>query len=458
MTNRGGVALAVAERATISGQMKKGRSLGWRRSSRWMLNLTACVGRAQQMDNFEGKVCVFASVCVVLVNVRNFSASGARSAVTSLRRFGFMLEQSECCVLSSSRNSFPIPYMSFDSATKPAERVFHFTFYKCGSQWIRDLLTDRAIVAFSQCPLSVSGHEVSSAGWPEVPEKSVASPLYTAGEANWRERRAGPADRAVVILRDPRDMVVSLVFSMNYSHTPDGVNRLLRPAVRNAQPVDRIMLGMHMLSHWSAHIRSWLGPGVPNAYVTRYESLLADEAGEFAKIINFLGWPVPAETVAAVAAKHSFQARSGRKRGVENEFSHRRKGVAGDWRNHFTQGLGRLFEETFPGMLVGMGYESGPDWWRELPEVLVENVHDIVDEKSRLLKVLEQHESELVLVREAAEKRLEQINILTKANDELLKQRNFFEKAASDRMAVIDDLKNRLASALSTGSGQSRKG
>ncbi len=335
--------------------------------------------------------------------------------------------------------------MSASPNSLPAKRIWHCTFYKCGSQWIRDLLTDPLIAEYSKCKLTVSGTDFASGGWPSLPDGGIASPVYTVGDAGWTSRKdPSPSDRCLVVIRDPRDMVVSLVFSMNFSHTPDGVNRLLRRPIRNASRVDRLQLGMHLISHWSEYIKSWFFDKAEGAYITKYETLLADEAAEFGRIISYLGWPVPSQVVAEVAAMHSFQARTGRKRGEENEFSHRRKGIAGDWRNHFDRELGRLFEESFPDLLRITGYEPNSDWWRELPETIAESVQDITDERARLLKVLEQHEKELAVVREAAEQRLEKLQILTKSYEELEKQKAMFEDAARDRLKVISELEAQL--------------
>ncbi len=335
--------------------------------------------------------------------------------------------------------------MSASPNSLPAKKVWHCTYYKCGSQWVRDLLTDPLIAEHSKCNLTVSGVDFATSGWPSLAEYGIASPVYTVGDAGWTTRKdPSPEDRCLVMIRDPRDMVVSLVFSMNFSHTPDGVNRLLRRPIRNASRVDRLQLGMHLISHWSDYLKSWFYDKTEGAYITKYETLLADEVAEFGRIIAYLGWPVPPKVVAEVAGMHSFHARTGRKPGEENEFSHRRKGIAGDWRNHFDRELGRMFEESFPDLLRITGYEPNSDWWRELPETIAESVQDITDERSRLLKVLEQHERELAVVREAAELRLQKLQSLTKSYEDLYKEKEVFEVAARDRLKVIVDMEAQL--------------
>ncbi len=53
---------------------------------------------------------------------------------------------------------------------------------------------------------------------------------------------------------------------------------------------------------------------------------------------------------------------TGRKKGQEAEHSHLRKGVAGDWRNHFTDVHVKQFKSSYPGLLARLGYEADDNW------------------------------------------------------------------------------------------------
>ena len=108
-------------------------------------------------------------------------------------------------------------------------RLFHLTFYKCGSQWVRDILSDPRIVAHSEHTLAAGGIDLQSELWPRLQPSQLASPLYSCGAGAWRQT-ATNTDRALVVIRDPRDIVVSLVYSVSFSHTPSATTRLLRPA------------------------------------------------------------------------------------------------------------------------------------------------------------------------------------------------------------------------------------
>ena len=52
----------------------------------------------------------------------------------------------------------------------------------------------------------------------------------------------------------------------------------------------------------------------------------------------------------------------GRKPGQEDVKSHNRKGVAGDWKNHFEEKHKQLFKEKYGSLLVQLGYEQNNDW------------------------------------------------------------------------------------------------
>ena len=52
----------------------------------------------------------------------------------------------------------------------------------------------------------------------------------------------------------------------------------------------------------------------------------------------------------------------GRKRGQEDVASHERKGIAGDWRNHFTPKVAAAFRSRYGSLLVATGYERDERW------------------------------------------------------------------------------------------------
>lgn len=268
----------------------------------------------------------------------------------------------------------------------------------------------------------MSGVDVPSSGWPLVEAGGLASPVYTAGFADWQTRpKPDPQDRCVVVTRDPRDIIVSLVISLAFSHTPNEVTSLLRLPIRNANNDDRIRIGIHLFTHWAAQFQSWFGPEVDGDVLRLdYAELIADEQAAFRRLFSYLGWEIPEDVATSAIDTHSFLSTSGgRRRGQENEFSHRRKGVSGDWRNHFSRQTGEMFESVFSGLLGDCGYEASTEWWKPLPEEVVSDSSALEARLARLLAAYEAQEKELAIQREAAAQRLRDVETLHQLYNEL---------------------------------------
>jgi hypothetical protein len=91
----------------------------------------------------------------------------------------------------------------------------------------------------------------------------------------------------------------------------------------------------------------------------RYEDLLSRPEEEVRRLLEFLGAGADDETVRRCVNAASFEKLSrGRERGEEDPTSFFRKGVAGDWRNTFTEQDRRVFEEMAGDLLAQLGYEK----------------------------------------------------------------------------------------------------
>jgi hypothetical protein len=70
-------------------------------------------------------------------------------------------------------------------------------------------------------------------------------------------------------------------------------------------------------------------------------------------VLNFLG----------VVHRNRFEAKAkGRSAGAEDQSSHFRKGVAGDWRNHFDDKLKRVFKDRYGELILTLNYAESMDW------------------------------------------------------------------------------------------------
>lgn len=255
---------------------------------------------------------------------------------------------------------------------KIANRVLHITVEKCGSQWVRDVLSAPEIVACSGRPHSGVSLNIFACNRLEIPDQTFSGPIYGMNQWEWQHWRR-PGDQAIVVLRDPRDAMISLMFSWLYSHGSDDRIDLARHKLHQLPNVEQRVA--HMVKGSGNGLRrrmyrTWADGVHDDALVVRYESLVGDQHAEFSKIINWLGWNIPQETLDVVVNRLSFASRSGRKPGATDKFSHYRRGVSGDWRNYFTHEHGEQWERLYPGFLCEIGYETSDDWWHALPEKL----------------------------------------------------------------------------------------
>lgn len=234
--------------------------------------------------------------------------------------------------------------------------ILHLTHWKAGSQWIRKILTQCAggrIVEPEAGEAQVRFHPMQSGG--------VYPAVYLTREE--LSRVTLPNDtRKFVVIRDLRDTLVSAYFSFRASHpilTPHNHETRAALSGLDVETGMTYLMG-EFLTGCAAIQLSWLES---EEQVIRYEDLLqGDEDVLTDVLLRKCGLPVSEEVVRAAIVANRFENLSGRPRGQEDRGSHERKGIAGDWRNHFTPRVKQAFKARFGGLLVAAGYETGLDW------------------------------------------------------------------------------------------------
>ena len=180
-----------------------------------------------------------------------------------------------------------------------------------------------------------------------------------------------PEARVIHIIRDGRDAAVSaLHHSWNFGKKgkSDEV-----AAKRQAYREDRAqMLNSgesvfagnslaRMAAEWATRVGRTVedGPALlgDNYAEVRYEDLLVRPEAEVQRLLEFLGAAADDVSVRRCVEAASFERLSrGRERGEEDPSSFFRKGVAGDWRDTFTEQDRRVFEEAAGDLLAKLGY------------------------------------------------------------------------------------------------------
>ena len=172
---------------------------------------------------------------------------------------------------------------------------------------------------------------------------------------SWRNLTHG---RVAFIVRDPRDIAVSASY-----YWSSGRSRERNLAIF----IEQMGMGKRFnLPPWQDYVEDWLERRFDFSLVL-YEDLLLDTHGETMRILHEMGLhPSPQDVEKAVA----FEQFSCRRKDIEAtqdrlvlgrkyHLKLMRKGVAGDWRNHFTPGLTELAHRFFGPMMSRLGYIEG---------------------------------------------------------------------------------------------------
>lgn len=165
--------------------------------------------------------------------------------------------------------------------------------------------------------------------------------------------------RVVVIVRDPRDIVVSTAHFWEVT-----LNKAME-MVGRGEAHRAIGRG------WTTFVEAWL---LAQPALVQYEDLLADTMGEMDRILTELHLPVDNSRMAQAIAEQSFTVRKAHIAKYGDPFlgdmpeRHLRKGIVGDWRNQFDRALGMKAEQYFGSMMRKLGYTDNDTWWQCLSD------------------------------------------------------------------------------------------
>lgn len=154
-----------------------------------------------------------------------------------------------------------------------------------------------------------------------------------------------PHAKFLVIYRDGRDVVVSSRFFTE--------NHLKR----NSWSLQKSIM------KWRGEIEAQLQYGESHRIFTcSYESLLENSKAVVTRLFEFLELPRDEATIDGILARTSFKSLTGRNAGEEARDRFIRKGVSGDWQNHFTAEDKKEFKELAGDLLLKLGYEKDHNW------------------------------------------------------------------------------------------------
>jgi len=174
------------------------------------------------------------------------------------------------------------------------------------------------------------------------------------------------AYRAIFIMRDPRDILISWYFSTAYSHpivSKEDKMAQNRRSLQESTLEEGLLYGIEFLNERGLFValESWINTDThdPNVLLVRYEDIVGTDFERFfRRIFEHCNVALPDKAFKALLNDYSFKQMTGRGQGVEDKSSKFRKGIAGDWKNHFTDKVETQFEKITGNLVTQLGYNQ----------------------------------------------------------------------------------------------------
>ena len=249
------------------------------------------------------------------------------------------------------------------------QNVYHCTVQKSASQWIRRLLSDQRTYKFSGLgsfqyqqqllgnydPRKLTERRFTQA----FPHATIATPIYIDYEG-FASIPKPARYKAFFVMRDPRDVVVSWYFPANCRTGAGDIERIRQDLLRLSES-DGLLYTIDHLADFGLFQaqRSWADAPIKdnNVLWLRYEDLIgADQFAHMERLMQHCDIRLPTGELVLLLNAHSFEELSGRERGDEDVQAHYRKGIAGDWRNHFNDAACRRFDDIAGDLIETWNY------------------------------------------------------------------------------------------------------
>lgn len=163
--------------------------------------------------------------------------------------------------------------------------------------------------------------------------------------------------RSAFIARDPRDIFISFYYSIRHSHSLNPSIDYLRRQYNDLDELDGLWKTIELFEdNVAPSLRFWAQYHNQYHKVFYYEDMLKNYEGFFSSLFDFLNFKTSPATIKKALDEINFYTLSGRKSGVENTLSHYRKGVSGDWKNKFPEGLKEEFMQRYGDICIQLGY------------------------------------------------------------------------------------------------------
>ncbi|XP_049643511.1 sulfotransferase 2B1 [Suncus etruscus] len=242
--------------------------------------------------------------------------------------------------------------------------IFIITYPKSGTHWMIEILSlilkdgdpawIRSVPIWNRapwCEVIQSGYKYEDMPSPRMLSSHLPVQLFT--KAFFQSKA-----KAIYLGRDPRDVLVSLY------HYYKIAGHLKDPGSPD-QFLQNFLKGEVQFGSWFDHIKGWIRmKGKENFLLLTYEELKQDLRGSVLRICEFLGRPLSDEALSSVMEHSAFGAMKDNSMSNfsllprslidQSHGNFLRKGVCGDWKNHFTVAQSEAFNKVYREQMRGL--------------------------------------------------------------------------------------------------------
>jgi hypothetical protein len=250
--------------------------------------------------------------------------------------------------------------------------VFHCTTQKAGSLWLARIFSDRLVYKYSGLTSYSYDRQFPNSFDPRFPtekfindpfpRRKIATPLYV----DYHSYKSIPKPskfKTIFVIRDPRDIVVSYYFSTINTHKLIGRIPRVRRALQSLEEQDAWIYMLHYVHYYGIFDSqlSWVDHGStdPDVLLVRFEDLISEDGiYRWKEVFHHFDTNIPDDALGQVLENNNFASLSGgRQPGIENQDSHYRKGIHGDWVNYFSNTVTHQFKQLTGDLVPKLGYE-----------------------------------------------------------------------------------------------------
>jgi hypothetical protein len=281
----------------------------------------------------------------------------------------------------------------------PRQLLCYFGHHKCASTWVHNIVETVCDEAGWRSAYLANNDMFDH----DLPAWLGAHPteFLSFVNADWEHvRKLDGNYRGFHMVRDPRDILASAYFSHLHSHKTEAWPALVEHRKRLAATDmhEGLMLELEFNADVFEQMATW-DRNQSQVLELKMEEFTTDPLNGWVAVFRHLGiideehkgkleqikssvrsalnvahhhgrWPLgkrlsqlPAGRLLSIVHENRFETKTGgRKEGQELVTSHYRKGVAGDWANHFSDAHVDAFKARYNDLLIQLGYEHSPDW------------------------------------------------------------------------------------------------